>query len=222
MHLAVFHGHILNHTVPSLTDIKVHNVLWKDNSCAETENCIGDDEIIQNYKRFDVKDRNWHWINCDAGILTFLKLHHQVFSRHEYIWLFEWDARWSRDLHTIFDAYQNDYSDLLCPHLKKNDRWFHASRRDRNKYPEYGHCEQSVVRVSRRLLKYAFEDMKHHAIFCEMRLASTCMLHTWCKMRDLTYQRNFIGTPFRWPHVTNMSHVRRHTKPLLFHRVKSD
>ncbi len=222
MHLAIFHGHKLNHTVPPLAHIQVHNVLWKDDSCNKEEKCIGDDEIIKNYKRFHVKNRNWHWINCDAGILTFLKLHSDIFSHHEYIWLFEWDARWSQDLNAILDAYRNDSSDLLCPYLKKNDPWFHASRRDKKKYPKYAHCEQSVVRVSTRLLHYAFVDMQQYAMFCELRLASICMIQKWCRMRDLTYKKNVIGDPFRWPHVTNMSYVRQQSKPLLFHRVKKN
>lgn len=221
MHLAIFHGHKLNHTVPQLSNIQVHNVLWKDYSCNKQKNCIGDDQILKNYKPFYVKDRNWHWINCDAGILTFMKLHPELFSQHDYIWFFEWDARWSKDLNTILNAYQADSSDLLCPHLNKNDPWFHASRRDKQKYPNYAHCEQSVVRVSTRLLKYAFVDMKRYAMFCELRLASICLLHKWCTMRDLTYRNNFIGFPFRWPHVTNMSYLQQQTRPLLFHRVKT-
>ena len=130
MHLAIFHGHKANATVSRLPGIQVHNVLWKDEQCTWEQNCVDDDTVLQHYRRFIVKARNWHWINCDAGALTFLKLHRDILHGHKHVWLFEWDARWSHDLHEILHAYDDDPSDLLCPHLRQNDRWFHASRRN--------------------------------------------------------------------------------------------
>ena len=221
MHLAVFHTHKANVTVPNLPRIEVYNVFWKDDPCRREANCVDDETVLGHYKRFLVKDRNWHWINCDAGALTFLKLHQNITSNHKYVWLFEWDARWSHELHEILHAYEDDPSDLLCPYLRRNDRWFHAARRNKTRYVHYGHCEQSVVRVSTRLLRRAFEDMQVYGMFCEMRLPSICMLYPWCRMRDLTYKPDYVGHPFQWPHVTNMTHVRSHNRSLLFHRVKT-
>ena len=225
MHAVFFHGHKASHAVnDTFLNLNFRNVIWKDDACDHERaeyDCVSDRDVLSHYKTYKVPRRNWHWINCDAGILTHLKLHPEQLSNREHVWLFEWDARWSNNLTEILDAFREDGSDLLCPHLRENDRWFHAARRDTTRYPTFAHCEQSAMRVSTRLLRHAFRDMARYPMFCEMRLPSICKLHDWCTMRDLTYKSKYMGVPFQWPRITNMSHVRRHSKSLLFHRVKS-
>ena len=196
-------------------------ILWKDLKC-EDENyyCIGDDTIHKEFRLYQVPNRNWHWINCDAGILTFLKRNKQLMTQ-KYLWFFEWDVAWSNSLLDILNSYENDNSDLLCPHLSTKNGWFHANRRNKTQFKKIGYCENSVVRISRRLLDIVLYEISKYAMFCEMRLPCTCLNYNWCKMRDLTYQRKHIGNPFQWPHKTNSTVVKSYTNSMLFHRVKS-
>ena len=218
-----FHTHKLTPFWLELTG-KINDstrILWKDYKCGdERYYCIGDDTIRKEFRLYHVPKRNWHWINCDAGILTFLKLNKHLITR-KYVWLFEWDVAWSNSLLDILNSYENDNSDLLCPHLRINDRWFHGNRRNLTQFKKLGHCENSAVRISSRLLDIVLYEISKYAMFCETRLPCTCLNYEWCKMRDITYQRKNIGEPFQWPHSTNSTVVKSHNKSLLFHRVKT-
>ena len=79
--------------------------------------------------------------------------------------------------------------DLLCADPAfASVKWPHRQKRDEELVPLNStyHCVTEVYRITHRLLRHVidFSSQRRGAMFCELRSASICAMHPWCRIRS--------------------------------------
>jgi len=235
------------------------SILWKDTAAAcrvaqslprlseLAAGCVDDHYIRQSMDLFTggklkvrpfppvpVGRKNWHWLNCDAGWLTYLKREWASFEAYEFFWLIEHDLGWTGSFGAFLRAFDHKRHDLLCPNLSKKANYHQGDRVNRSLYRgmRIVHCEQAMVRVSRRLLRTALDTLGNtgHGAFCELRLPCTCEYRKkWCTMENLRSKetsRLFAPSVFEADSLITPEELAAHpaakaNQTLMFHRVKT-
>ena len=231
-------------------ELKEHDVyalLWKDgyvqSRCEEDSlaqfiaGCVTDADINETMQLYSDPPgtprqlrRNWHWYNCDASFLTYFKLHWAHFHVYDYIWIVEHDLGWTGSLADLLGTYSDDTeNDIRCPWLTTVRDMHAGQRQNKSRYQLTGtaHCEQSLVRISRRLLQVVLDELDQDGagLFCELRAPSACRARSWCKMRSLTSRDMLargIFARFKFPvriFADELAQLPQNTSQL-YHRVK--
>ena len=224
-------------------------ILWKDTQadCQASvaalgasrlaPGCVDDAYIKANMNLFTKKKTSsgrseWHWLNCDAAWLVYLKREWATFEKYDYFWLAEHDLGWTGSFGNILREFDLAPYDLMCPFLSTSPNAHAGDRVNRSIYGHHipiPHCQHPILRVSRRLLRVALDElgMKGAGMFCELRLPCACAARKrWCKMFDIHagfWHHLFAPNIFSsYSHITPLELAQRTTnRSLLYHRVKS-
>lgn len=123
-------------------------------------------------------------------------------------------------------ANEHRREDLLCPQLERmhvRSTWAHQNKRNRSRFPAHclAHCTSAAVRVSRRLLLHAVEEMQRQQSFCEMRMPNLCRALPWCTMADVVvgYEEWFGPFHAQGDIVPRNDPIFQRNRTLLVHRT---
>ena len=225
-----------------------HGILWRDTraQCNASlagpslsklaPGCVHDAYVRANMNIFTTQRRtgrsDWHWLNCDAGWLVYLKREWATFEGYDYFWLAEHDLGWTGSFGEVLREFDLAPHDLMCPFLSTSPNAHAGDRVNRSIYGRHvaiAHCQQPIIRVSRRLLRVVLDELGNRGagMFCELRLPCACAARRqWCRMLDIhadVWHHLFSPKTFSsYSHISPVLLAKRATnRSVLFHRVKT-